>query len=64
MSAVYILIVVVILLLVVLIVMNYRAAQLQNDDLFVSLKYKIESLNAEIGRIESSVKNEIASNRN
>ncbi len=56
MSVVYILIVVVILMLVVLII--------RNNELFVGLKHKVDNLNKEVNRIEASVKNEIASNRN
>src|SRR5688500_12146550 len=56
MSVVYILIVVVILMLVVLII--------RNNELFVSLKHKVDNLNKEVNRIEASVTNEIATNRN
>lgn len=64
MSAVYILIVMVILLLIGLIIINYRAIQTRNDELFVGLKYKIDTLSSDVSRIESSVRNEIAANRN
>ena len=63
MSVVYVLFVMVIILLMILIVMNYRSIRAGNDESFLNLKYKLESLTADINRIESSVRNEIASYR-
>jgi DNA recombination protein RmuC len=57
----------IILILILLIVILFFVYQLINlsrkKEVFDDLKFKVESLPAEIGRIESSVKTEIASNR-
>lgn len=63
MGILYILISLVILLLIIILV-NGRAVQSKNDELMVSLKYKLDGLSIDTNRIEASVKNEIVSNRN
>ena len=60
MTIVYVLLVIVMLLLIVLIVRSRYG----NDEVLMNLKYKLDVLGNEVGRIESSLKNEIASNRN
>jgi DNA recombination protein RmuC len=63
MNLVYILIIVLILLLIILIATNFQSNKKTNE-LLTGFKYKLDSLNMDVSRIETSVKNEIVSNRN
>ena len=51
------------ILLIVVLVFAYKAANVSSAGNQSEIKYKIESLIAEIGRIETSVKSEISTNR-
>jgi len=64
MSILYILISLVLLLLVILLFILYRSTQPKNEEFLVGLKYKLDGLSSEIGRIETGVKSEISGNRN
>jgi DNA recombination protein RmuC len=59
----YLLLAVVILLLIVIIFLLQKNNSFETNKELLALKYKIENLPAELGRIETSVKNEIATNR-
>ena len=59
----YILISIVILLLII-ILFSYRTVHSKNNELLISLRYKLDGLSTDTGRIETSVKKEIADNRN
>jgi DNA recombination protein RmuC len=59
----YLLLAVVILLLIVIIFLLQKNNSFETNKELLALKYKIENLPAELGRIETSVKSEIATNR-
>jgi DNA recombination protein RmuC len=50
-------------LLIVILVFAYKAATSKENSAVADLKYKFETLNTQIGRIEAAVKQEIATNR-
>jgi DNA recombination protein RmuC len=63
MLPVYIVLGIIIVLLIVILVFAYKAATSKENSAVADLKYKFETLNTQIGRIEAAVKQEIATNR-
>lgn len=53
----------ILLLLVVIIVLQIKVANSASNSNGVEIKYKLDTLGAEVSRVEASVKNEIATNR-